>query len=91
MRVERRNAIAYRMALVAAGAFDGALALSSKRDWDLAAATLICSEAGAVTTDHVGRKLAFNTPQAKVQSLICAAPRIHPLILSRTAHIDLTK
>jgi myo-inositol-1(or 4)-monophosphatase len=89
MRIEARNAIAYRMALVAAGAFDAAVSLSSKRDWDLAAATLLCREAGAVVTDHRGGELSFNSPQASVPSLICAAPGLHAEILSRTSFLKL--
>jgi len=89
MRIVDRNAVAYRMALVASGAFDAALSLSSKRDWDLAAATLLCQEAGAVVTDHQGGELSFNSPGAKVRSLICAAPGLHAEILSRTAFLKL--
>jgi myo-inositol-1(or 4)-monophosphatase len=89
MRIEARNAIAYRMALVASGAFDAAVSLSSKRDWDLAAATLLCREAGAVVTDHRGGELSFNSPRASVPSLICAAPGLHAEILSRTAFLKL--
>jgi myo-inositol-1(or 4)-monophosphatase len=37
MRYEKRNALAYRMALVAAGAFDAAIALGPKWDWDVCA------------------------------------------------------
>ncbi|MFN7109893.1 MAG: inositol monophosphatase family protein, partial [Brevundimonas sp.] len=33
LRFSKRNALAYRMALVAAGAFDAALALTPKWDW----------------------------------------------------------
>ena len=89
MRIERRNAIAYRMALVASGAFDAALALSAKRDWDLAAATLVCEEAGARVTDHRGGELAFNSVGASIPSLICAAPGLHSEILSRTSFLNL--
>lgn len=89
MRVERRNAIAYRMALVAAGTFDAAIAVNEKYDWDIAAGMVIAAEAGAVSTDHKGRNLLLNTPSAKNASLICTAPALHPLILSRTAPIDL--
>ena len=89
MRVESRNAIAYRMALVACGAFDAAVALRAKQDWDMAAATLICMEAGAVGSDHRGRPFAFNTTKARVPSVICAAPGLHRLILTRTELIDL--
>ena len=43
MRIENRNSVAYRLCLVAAGEFDVAIALSSKCEWDLAAADLIAS------------------------------------------------
>ncbi len=89
MRVEARNAIAYRMALVAAGAFDGAVALSSKHDWDLAAGALIAAEAGAVVCDHKGEPLRFNSAKASNPSLVCCAPGLAPLILQRTRPIDL--
>ena len=89
MRVEARNAIAYRMALVAAGAFDAAVALSSKHDWDLAAGALIAAEAGAVVCDHKGQALRFNSAKASNPSLVCCAPGLEALILQRTRPIDL--
>ena len=89
MRFEKRNAIAYRMALVAAGAFDAAVALSPKWDWDIAAGALIAEEAGAIVTDHHGRPWTFNRPDPRQSSLICAAPALHPLIVRRTRPIPL--
>src|SRR5690606_17976739 len=53
MRLKSRNSTAYRMCLVASGAFDATLALLPKYDWDLAAADLIAREAGAVVGDHL--------------------------------------
>jgi myo-inositol-1(or 4)-monophosphatase len=88
MAVERRNAIAYRMALVGAGDFDAAVSRGRKHDWDLAAGDLIAREAGAAVTDTGGRPLIFNTPSANNLGMICAAPALHPLILARTAPID---
>jgi myo-inositol-1(or 4)-monophosphatase len=89
MTIEARNAIAYRMALVGAGTFDAAVALSRKSEWDVAASALIATEAGARVSDHKGRPFAFNTPKARVPSLICATASLYPLILQRTAPIDL--
>lgn len=89
MKVENRNSIALRMALVASGAFDAAVALSPKMDWDVAAGLVICAEAGAVVTDHKGQPLVLNSPTARHPSLVCAGPALHPLILSRTGPIDL--
>lgn len=91
MRFEKRNAIAYRMALVAAGAFDAAVAISPKWDWDIAAGDLIAQEAGARVTDHHGNGWVFNRPDPRQPSLVCSAPALHPLILERTRPIPLTK
>jgi myo-inositol-1(or 4)-monophosphatase len=88
MRVESRNSVALRLALIAAGSFDAAVALSPKQDWDIAAGLLIAEEAGALVTDHKGRPLALNRPSALHPSLVAANPALHPLILRRTAHID---
>lgn len=89
MIIETRNAIAYRLSLVASGAFDAAIALSAKSEWDLAAAAVIADEAGAFVGDHKGRPLRFNTASAKTPSVVCAAPGLRALILERTSPIDL--
>ena len=89
MRFEKRNAIAYRMALVAAGAFDAAIALTPKWDWDVCAGALIANEAGAKVSDHHGHEWCFNQPDPRQNSLICSAPGLHPLIVRRTGPIPL--
>lgn len=89
MRYEKRNAIAYRMALVAAGAFDAAIALTPKWDWDICAGALIAQEAGAIVSDHHGQPWRFNQGDPRQNSLICSAPALHPLIVRRTAPIPL--
>lgn len=89
MRVESRNSIAYRLCLVAGGAFDAAVALSPKNEWDLAAADLICAEAGAALTDHLGRGFTYNRANPLLPSVVCANKALAPLILSRVGHIDL--
>lgn len=89
MRFEKRNAIAYRMALVAAGAFDAAIALTPKWDWDVCAGALIAQEAGAKVSDHHGGQWRFNQADPRQNSLICSAPALHPLIVRRTAPIPL--
>jgi myo-inositol-1(or 4)-monophosphatase len=89
MRLDKRNSIAYRMALVGAGVFDAAMALSPKWDWDVAAGALIAEEAGGKCTDHLGRRFRFNRPDPRQPSLVCSAPALHPLILKRCAPISL--
>jgi myo-inositol-1(or 4)-monophosphatase len=85
MRVERRNSIAYRMALVAAGAFDAAYAPTPKWDWDVAAGAAIASEAGARVTDHLGRPYRFNQPDPRQPGLLCAAPGVHAQLVAKQA------
>jgi myo-inositol-1(or 4)-monophosphatase len=88
MQVENRNSVAYRVCLVAAGAFDAAVALSSKCDWDLAAAELIAERAGARVTDAQGRAFTYNLPDVSKPSLVCAPEPLHRLILERIAPIE---
>ena len=83
--VERRNALAYRLALVADGRFDATVSPSPKREWDIAAGALIAAEAGAAVTDAAGAPLRFNTPAARAPGLVACAPDLLPLILSRAA------
>ena len=89
LRIETRNSVAYRMALVACGGFDAVVAISSKCDWDLAASDLIVREAGGLATDHRGRRFAYNQASVKKRSLVCAGPELHALILRRVGHIEL--
>jgi len=83
MRVEKRNSIAYRMALVAAGAFDAAYAPTPKWDWDVAAGAAIAAEAGACITDHLGHPYRFNKADPRQPGLLCAAPGVHAQLVAR--------
>lgn len=87
MTVEPRNSTAYRMCLVASGAFDAAVAPLPKADWDLAAGDLIATEAGAYVGDHLGQIFLYNRPKPQQASLVCASPALAPLILERVRHI----
>ena len=89
MRVERRNALTLRLALVGAGAFDAAVSLGPKHDWDLAPGAVIAEEAGALATDRLGAPLRFNTPRASSRSVVCANPALHRLLIDRVEGIDL--
>lgn len=83
MRVERRNSIAYRMALVAAGAFDAAVAPTPKWDWDVAAGAAIVAEAGGCITDHLGQPYRFNRSDPRQPGLLCSAPGVHDLLVAK--------
>ena len=91
MDIETRSSIAYRMVLVAAGQFDAALALSSKRDWDLAAAQIVVTEAGGMVTSHDGSLPRYNRVDAVQPSIVCAGPALHAKLIERISHIKLPR
>jgi myo-inositol-1(or 4)-monophosphatase len=90
MDVVSRNSIAYRMCLVAAGHYDGAIALSAKCDWDLAAAAVIVAEAGALATTHEGEAFAYDHVIPLQKSLVVAGKALHPLLIERVNHVKLS-
>ena len=89
MNIASRNSVAYRICLVASGDFDAAVALSSKAEWDLAAADLIATEAGCLVTNHKGAPFRYNQVVPTARSLVCAGPALHQLILDRVQPINL--
>jgi myo-inositol-1(or 4)-monophosphatase len=83
MSVSIRNSMAYRIAMVAAGLRDGTVSFTPKSDWDLAAASLIAAEAGAVITDISGENIHFAEKSTSKNGVICAGPALHPLLLQQ--------
>lgn len=88
LSVHSRPSVAYRMVCVAAGKADFTIALTPKRDWDVAAATLIAQEAGAIVTDHLGNPYGFNAIDSLKPSLICAGAPLFDDIIRRCAHLE---
>lgn len=89
MHVETRNSVAYRMALVACGSFDAAVALSAKHDWDLAAGDLIVQEAGGRVSTHTGAPLRYNCPEPIQPSLVAAGAELQAQIVERVRGLKL--
>jgi myo-inositol-1(or 4)-monophosphatase len=81
--VPRPNSIALRMAMVAAGEVDLCATLRWGREWDIAAATLIAQEAGAIVTDALGRPLRFNSTSAEAFGVLASVPGIHQAAVQR--------
>ncbi len=81
MDVQNRNSLAYRLVLVADGRADASVSLTAKRDWDMAAAHIILTEAGGRLSDRTGRPLSYNTAAAVQPSLVAAGPALHEEIL----------
>jgi len=82
MHVQNRNSVAYRVVLVADGSADASVSPTAKRDWDLAAADIILTEAGGCLTDAGGAALIYNRPVTRQPSLVAANPRLHKEIIS---------
>ena len=87
MRIGYRNSTSYRLALVADGRFDAAVALTRKADWDVAPGALIAEEAGAVATDHLGEPFVFNRREPVQRALVCADAGLYPRLIARLAHL----
>ncbi|WP_170774832.1 inositol monophosphatase family protein [Ruegeria lacuscaerulensis] len=75
-----RPSLAYRMATVAQGRFDGMLTLRPSWEWDIAAGDLIIREAGGVCSDRMGGPLRFNNPHPRLNGVVAAGAALHSRI-----------
>lgn len=80
MEVTSKNALAYRIALVAAGRFDATIAFARMHEWDIAAAGLILAEAGGRMTELSGTPIRYNRPCPRSPDLVAANPALHAAI-----------
>lgn len=83
MQRTQKNAIAYRVALVASGEYDATVGLGYKSEWDIAAATVILREAGGRISDPWNGDIRFNKPDPRVPGVVAAGPALHPLLIDR--------
>jgi myo-inositol-1(or 4)-monophosphatase len=80
------SSLAYKLALVAAGHFDGLISWRASHDWDLAAAQLLIDEAGGVLTTADGADLVLNQPDLRHPGLVAAGSKaLHRALLLRLA------
>lgn len=75
-----RPSLAYRMATVAEGRFDGMITLHPCWEWDIAAGELILREAGALCTDKTGATPIFNNAHPTINGLVAGGREIHGLL-----------
>lgn len=78
-KIAFRSSLAYRLCLVAQGRFDAMITLRPTWEWDIAAGTLIVSEAGGTATDQIGRSLKFNNPHPQLNGLVAGGGLYDPL------------
>lgn len=81
--VAKPNSIALRMAMVAADEADLVATVRWGAEWDVAAASLIAQEAGAIVTDALGDPLRFNREKPVAFGMLCCAPGIHGEAVAR--------
>ena len=72
-----RPSLAYRMALVADGQFDGMLTLRDTWEWDVAAGTLLVTEAGGAVSTRAGDAPKFNNPRPALPGLLAGGNAVH--------------
>ena len=80
-----RPSLAWRICLVAEGAFDGMITLRDTWEWDTAAATLIATEAGVRVTDRHGAALRFNAPHPQSAGILAGSQGVVQGFLDRLA------
>lgn len=81
--VESRGSVAYRLALVASGAFDAMVSLVAKRVWDVAAGDLLLVQAGARLSGPEGTDLRYDGEDTRTPGLLGAGSQLHKLLLNR--------
>jgi myo-inositol-1(or 4)-monophosphatase len=77
----RVHSLALRLARVAHGELDAAMAGGNGHDWDLAAADLLVHEAGGVMTALDGGMLVYNRPDPVHGVLIAAGRERHAALV----------
>jgi myo-inositol-1(or 4)-monophosphatase len=79
--VPRVHSLALRLARVAQGTIDAAIAGGNSHDWDLAAADLLVHEAGGALTPLDGGPLTYNRAVPRHGMLVAAGSGRHPALL----------
>jgi myo-inositol-1(or 4)-monophosphatase len=77
----RVRSLALRLARVAQGALDIAIAGGNSHDWDLAAADLLVHEAGGALTPLAGGTVTYNRPVPRHGTLVAAGRDRHAALL----------
>jgi myo-inositol-1(or 4)-monophosphatase len=76
-----RPSLVARLCYVAEGRFAASLTFRKSWDWDVAAGSLILTEAGAVVSDGLGQPLHHNRPDPRHDGVMAAAPGYHEVLL----------
>lgn len=80
-----RPSLAYRLALVAEGRFDAMLTIRPTWEWDIAAGTLIVSEARGSASTRTGAGLRFNNADPRLDGIVAGSMAGHGVLISALA------
>ena len=88
--VERhyRSSLAWRLCLIGQGSFDLMVTLRDAYEWDIAAGSLIATEAGAIVTDGAGAALNFNRHPERAPGVVAAPGALHKALMARRFNQD---
>jgi len=75
------GSIAYKMVLIASGRAEGTLTVNKRHQWDVAAATLIVTEAEGMVSDSFGHALVFNQASPEFLGIIASNRLLHEALL----------
>ena len=76
-QIKPMGSIAYKLALVAAGRAHATFSLNPKHEWDVAAGTLLVTEAGGMVTNIKKEKIIFNRKNVKIEGIVAANYLVH--------------
>ena len=79
-RVQVVNALAYSMALIAAGRADAMWSRSPKAEWDTAGGAALIVGAGGRVTNYAGGALRFNAWPPRAPGLVASNGAVHPRV-----------
>lgn len=83
-----RSSLAYRLALVGQGRFDGMITMRDSWEWDIAAGSLVVTEAGGRVSDRHGQVLRFNNPDPRIPGVLAAGAPLHEKLMARRTAAD---
>ena len=77
-----RSSLAWRLCLVAEGAFDSMVTFRRSYEWDIAAGALIATEAGAIVTDGNGQAMRYNSAAGMQAGVVAAGRGLHRQVMA---------
>lgn len=78
-----RPSLAYRLSLVGSGDFDAMLTLRPSWEWDIAAGSILITEAGGHISDREGQPLRFNNKTPMLNGIVAGSKPLHDRLLAK--------